>query len=59
VSVERELALMAAHLKAEHAKAYADALAAALAQHHTEKLVTGDSAFQLLEGPGPTLASSA
>ena len=49
VSVERELALMAAHIKAEHAIAYADAFAAALAQHCAAKLVTGDPEFKLLE----------
>lgn len=50
VPVERELALMAAHIKAEHAIAYADAFAAALAQHLAAKLVTGDPEFKLLEG---------
>jgi ribonuclease VapC len=50
VSMERELALMAAHIKAEHAIAYADAFAAALAQHCAAKLVTGDPGFKLLEG---------
>jgi predicted nucleic acid-binding protein len=50
VSVERELALMAAHNKAEHAIAYADAFAAALAQQCAAKLVTGDPEFKLLEG---------
>ena len=50
VSVERRLALMAAHIKAEHAVAYADAFAAALAQHCAAKLVTGDPEFKLLEG---------
>ena len=50
VSVERELALMAAHIKAEHAIAYADAFAAALAQRCAAKLVTGDPEFKLLEG---------
>ena len=50
VSVERELALMAAHIKAEHAIANADAFAAALAQHHAAKLVTGDPEFKPLEG---------
>jgi predicted nucleic acid-binding protein len=50
VSVERELALMAAHIKAEHAIAYADAFAAALAQQCAAKLVTGDPEFKLLEG---------
>jgi predicted nucleic acid-binding protein len=49
VSVERELALMAAHIKANHAIAYADAFAAALAQHRAAKLVTGDPEFKLLE----------
>ena len=48
--VERELALLAAHIKAEHAIAYADAFAAALAQHCGAKLVTGDPEFRLLEG---------
>ena len=50
VSVERDLALMAAHIKAEHAIAYADAFAAALAEHCAAKLVTGDPEFKLLEG---------
>jgi ribonuclease VapC len=50
VSVGRELALMAAHLKAKHAIAYADAFAAALAQHSAATLVTGDPEFKLLEG---------
>jgi predicted nucleic acid-binding protein len=48
--VERELALMAAHIKAKHAIAYADAFAAALAQHYAAMLVTGDPEFKLLEG---------
>ena len=50
VPVERELALLAAHIKAEHAVAYADAFAAALAQHLAATLVTGDPEFSLLEG---------
>jgi ribonuclease VapC len=50
VSVERELALMAAHIKAEHSIAYADAFAAALAQRCAATLVTGDPEFKLLEG---------
>jgi ribonuclease VapC len=49
VPVERDLALMAAHIKAEHAIAYADAFAAALAQHLAATLVTGDPEFKLLE----------
>jgi ribonuclease VapC len=50
VPLGRELALMAAHIKAEHAIAYADAFAAALAQHSTATLVTGDLEFKRLEG---------
>ena len=50
VPVVRELALLAAHIKAGHAIAYADALAAALAQQVTATLVTGDPEFRLLEG---------
>ena len=44
------LALMAAHIKAKHAIAYANAFAAALAEHGAAKLVTGDPEFKLLEG---------
>lgn len=50
VPVERELALMAAHIKAGHAIAYADAFAAALAQHAMATLVTGDPESKLLKG---------
>lgn len=50
VSAERELTLMAAHIKAEHTIAYADAFAAALAQRFAAVLVTGDPEFKLLEG---------
>jgi ribonuclease VapC len=50
VSVERDLALMAARIKAEHAIAYADAFAAALSQRCAATLVTGDPEFKLLEG---------
>jgi predicted nucleic acid-binding protein len=49
VPIERELALMAAHIKAEYAIAYADTFAAALAQHVGATLVTGDPEFQLLD----------
>ena len=49
VPVERELALMAAHIKAEHAIAYADTFAAALAQRAGATLVTGDPEFKLLD----------
>jgi predicted nucleic acid-binding protein len=50
VPVERDLALMAAHIKVEYAIAYADTFAAALAQHAGATLVTGDPEFELLEG---------
>ena len=50
VLVDRDLALMTARFKAEHAIAYADAFAAALAQQCAAKLVTGDPEFKLLEG---------
>ncbi len=49
VPVDRELALMTAHIKAEHAIAYADAFAAALAQQYAATLVTGDPEFKLLD----------
>lgn len=47
--VNRSTVLAAAHLKANHAIAYADAFAAALAQEHNATLVTGDPEFRLLE----------
>ena len=49
VSVERELALAAAHIKAEHPLAYADAFAAALAMNTGAILVTGDPEFRVLK----------
>lgn len=49
VEVDRELALAAAHLKARHEMAYADCLAAALAQRLEAPVVTGDPDFQQLE----------
>jgi ribonuclease VapC len=49
VPVERDLALRAAHIKAEYNIAYADAFAAALAQDFNATLVTGDPEFRLLE----------
>jgi predicted nucleic acid-binding protein len=49
VPIERELALMAAHIKAEYPVAFADTFAAALAQHAGATLVTGDPEFQLLD----------
>lgn len=53
VAVERDLALAAAHLKAEHALAYADAFAAALAVSSDAALVTGDPEFEAVEGVLP------
>jgi predicted nucleic acid-binding protein len=49
VPVGRELALAAAHIKADHPVAYADAFAAALASQTGAKLVTGDPEFRLVE----------
>lgn len=50
VDVDREIALAAAHLKARHRIAYADCLAAALAQRLDAAVVTGDPDFAQLEG---------
>jgi predicted nucleic acid-binding protein len=50
MSVGRELALAAAHVKARHPLAYADAFAAALAGQADATLVTGDPEFHPLEG---------
>ena len=47
--VERELALTAAHIKAKHPLAYADAFAAALAMREEATLVTGDPEFKALD----------
>jgi predicted nucleic acid-binding protein len=49
VPVGRSLALAAAHIKAEHPLAYADAFAAALAMAEEATLVTGDPEFKPLE----------
>lgn len=46
VPVERDLALLAAHIKALYPLAYADAFAAALAHQKKATLVTGDPEFQ-------------
>lgn len=53
VPVERELALEAAHIKAEHPLAYADAFAAALAMARGATLVTGDPEFRPLQASLP------
>ncbi len=50
IPVGRQLALEAAHVKAGHALAYADAFAAALAMIRGATLVTGDPEFRRLEG---------
>lgn len=50
ISVGRELALAAARVKAQHALAYADAIAAALALDQKATLVTGDPEIRALEG---------
>jgi ribonuclease VapC len=47
---DRTQALSAAHMKAAHAMSYADAYAAALAASHQATLVTGDPAFEAVEG---------
>jgi len=49
VDVDRSLALMAASIKANHALAYADAFAAALAMREDAPLMTGDPEFGQLE----------
>ena len=49
VPIGRELALAAAHIKAEHPLAYADAFAAALAMREDAAVVTGDPEFEILE----------
>jgi ribonuclease VapC len=49
ISVGRELALAAAHIKAEHPLSYADAVAAALAVSSQATLVTGDPEFKVLK----------
>jgi len=49
VPIERELALAAAHIKAEHPLAYANAFAAALTMREEAAVVTGDPEFETLE----------
>lgn len=50
VPVDRPVALIAAHLKAQHRMSYADTFAAALAMSMNAVLVTGDPEFRVLEG---------
>jgi predicted nucleic acid-binding protein len=49
VPIGRALTLAAAHIKAEHPLAYADAFAAALAEQERATLVTGDPEFETLQ----------
>lgn len=49
VAAGRQLTLEAAHIKAGHALAYADAFAAALAMTRGATLVTGDPELKALE----------
>jgi ribonuclease VapC len=49
IPVDRQIALTAAHLKANHPIAYADAFAAALALQKKATLLTGDPEFLSLE----------
>lgn len=49
VDIDRELALRAAYLKGSHRMAYADCLAAALAQRLGGAIVTGDPDFRQVE----------
>ncbi len=49
VDVDRELALAAAHLKGSYRMAYADCLAAALAQRLDAAIVTGDPDFRQID----------
>ena len=48
VNIDRDLALRAAAIKAEHPLAYADAFAAALALREDGTLLTGDPEFESL-----------
>ncbi len=50
ISVERTLALVAAHIKAHHRMSYADTFAAALSLDLDATLLTGDPEFKALEG---------
>ncbi len=49
VDADRSLTLSAAHIKANHALAYADAFAAALAESSRATLLTGDPEFRQME----------
>lgn len=49
IDIGEELALVAAHIKAEHSIAYADCFAAALSRLQKAVLLTGDPEFKKLE----------
>ena len=49
MDIDEELALAAAHIKAEHSIAYADCFAAALSRLQKAVLLTGDPEFKKLE----------
>ena len=49
VDADRSLTFAAAHVKANHTLAYADAFAVALAREMGGQLVTGDPEFRLVE----------
>jgi len=49
IDISEELALVAAHIKAEHSIAYADCFAAALSRLQKAVLLTGDPEFKKLE----------
>jgi len=49
IDIDEELALAAAHIKAEHSIAYADCFAAALSDLQKAVLLTGDPEFKKLE----------
>lgn len=49
IDIDEDLALAAAHIKAEHSIAYADCFAAALSNLQKATLLTGDPGFKKLE----------
>lgn len=49
IDIDEDLALAAAHIKAEHSIAYADCFAAALSKLQKAVLITGDPEFKKLE----------
>ena len=49
INIDEDLALAAAHIKAEHSIAYADCFAAALSIQHRSILLTGDPEFKKIK----------